>query len=835
MIKMKYIPSMLVVFFTCFQIQAQIDFNNSAIKANNYVYAKTNNLLTAGGTHTIETMQYFDGLGRPLQTVYYKNSPATKDIIQPFEYDAYGREVVKYLPYSSTASGVYRSDWKTAQSTFHTNLFGSTDGTKAYAQTKYEDSPLNRVMKQGAPGNSWQPVMTTTARISNELVTSYQYASNSSETVYYWTISGTSTITFTKKTFALNALFKNIITDENSHPVTEYKDKQGKVVLKVDANGGKTYYIYDNFELLRCVIPPLASPTLAASSKISFTSNDADFKELCYYYEYDHRNRMIKKKLAGTNGIYTMTYDDLDRLTETTDPNGNKTYIDYDDFSRPVETGIYIGSTKSWLTKTYYDKYDHDIDYAAPGSSFKFVLAYTGIVADLNVKGKATVVKTKVIDPAAGMKTELISVTYYDKYGKIIQTVSDNHKNGIDRISFKHKYKNSDLVEEKKHQHNINGGTTFTVVEKYTYDHAGRLLTASHGINGATPTEMSSITYNEAGQVSLKKMGKVSTSYLQENDYKYNIRGWLTQMNDPDASNSKKMFSLKLGYVYYGNSTNISDMVWKNADGVKRKYSFSYDLLDRLTTAYYYYPTAETNKYSESYTYDVNGNIQTVTRKGVVNDGTGLVGYIDQLTYKYFNSQRSNRLWAVGDNAADVSGRGDFEESWSNGFASQEYYYDNNGNATDDNNKGICIYYNLLNLPKWTLSNYDDMYFTYSALGEKISQMDSYDDIRTDYIGPFVYKNNTLAYILTSEGRAVYSGTSFSYYEYHVKDHLGNVRIAFKPWGTSVTVLQSSDYYPFGLRMASSTGKSYSNKYLYNGKEIIAELEMPLNWYDYGA
>src|SRR4030043_1494464 len=111
MIKMKYIPSLILVSLTCFQMQAQINFNDATIKANNYVYAKTNNILTSGGTHTIESMQYFDGLGRPLQTIYYKNSPTQKDIIQPFEYDQYGREIVQYLPYTATASGVYRSSW----------------------------------------------------------------------------------------------------------------------------------------------------------------------------------------------------------------------------------------------------------------------------------------------------------------------------------------------------------------------------------------------------------------------------------------------------------------------------------------------------------------------------------------------------------------------------------------------------------------------------------------------------------------------------------------------------------------------------------------------------
>ena len=45
-------------------------------------------------------VQYFDGLGRPIQTVKAKASPLGYDIVQPIVYDAYGRENKKYLPYT---------------------------------------------------------------------------------------------------------------------------------------------------------------------------------------------------------------------------------------------------------------------------------------------------------------------------------------------------------------------------------------------------------------------------------------------------------------------------------------------------------------------------------------------------------------------------------------------------------------------------------------------------------------------------------------------------------------------------------------------------------------
>lgn len=55
-------------------------------------------------------------------------------------------------------------------------------------------------------------------------------------------------------------------------------------------------------------------------------------------------------------------------------------------------------------------------------------------------------------------------------------------------------------------------------------------------------------------------------------------------------------------------------------------------------------------------------------------------------------------------------------------------------------------------------------------------------------------------------------------YEYHLKDHLGNTRVAFQPNGGSTTTTQVADYYPFGSTY-SPLSPAGTNKYLYNGKE----------------
>jgi len=87
--------------------------------------------------------------------------------------------------------------------------------------------------------------------------------------------------------------------------------------------------------------------------------------------------------------------------------------------------------------------------------------------------------------------------------------------------------------------------------------------------------------------------------------------------------------------------------------------------------------------------------------------------------------------------------------------------------------------------------------------------------------------------VQTAEGRAVPNGASFDY-EYYLKDHLGNTRVAFNEAGE---VMQETHYYPFGLRLKGGAWQQSGasrNKYLYNGKELEGE-DLGLKWYHYGA
>jgi len=211
------------------------------------------------------------------------------------------------------------------------------------------------------------------------------------------------------------------------------------------------------------------------------------------------------------------------------------------------------------------------------------------------------------------------------------------------------------------------------------------------------------------------------------------------------------------------------------------------------------------NTNNENLTYDFNSNINRLVR----TNSSG--GNMADFTYYY----SGNKLSSINGGTA--------------------YTYDLNGNTTTDGLRGVSIAYNILNLPKTVSKKKDNIAYIYSAAGEKLARMMK-DGTYQYYAGNMVYKNDkSLNYLLFDEGLVNKVSGGYSY-EYHLKDHLGNTRVTFQPYGSTTTTTQVAEYYPFGSSYLP-VSPAGTNKYLYNGKEKQDDVlgGTALDWYDYGA
>ena len=953
---MKKIVNLFLVLFPVIAI--------SQTTTENYIKNITYNVKTQNGTNNattnailtdsdkLQTINYFDGLGRPIQQVGYQLSPSGRDIVTPIEYDGFGRQVKEYLPYvpAAAASLTYKTTALTEVGTFYnTSKYENT--ANPYSLKELEASPLNRILKQAAPGYDW--------RMGGGHEIRMDYQTNASNEVINWEVSltfadNTYTPTLSKSTvnngfYNSSQLYKTITKDENwqstqtdpnEHTSQEFKDKEGRVILKrtfakygtaTISEKHDTYYVYDIYGNLTFVIPPKAVDVIgsgstgilanqtssltitAASDPLHITATnsirlldgfkalagstfsakivagDLVLNQLCYQYKYDHRNRLVEKKLPGKDWEYII-YDKLDRPVLTQDANLREKkkwlFTKYDAFGRPVYTGDYTNTVQTTrilvqgmangtvlsenrqsapqpiqgttihytnnafpnlgidvMTINYYDDY---LNFDLLNGTAANAISY-GVIPIANAKGLSTCTKVRVLDTTPAQW--ITNVVYYDDKARPIYNYNKNTFLDVES-SVKSDLDFTGKVIETTTTHQKGSQAIITIVDKYTYDHGGRMLTQQQKINTQTPEMIVSNSYDSLGQLITKEIGgKTNQARLQTVDYTYNIRGWLKGINDTSTSNNsitmaaEDLFGFKINYnnpssgqaLYNG---NISQTYWKSTNPIDtslRNYTYSYDALNRLSSA-----VDNLTRYNESMGYDKNGNIMSLTREGNTNDANIVnFGTMDILAYTYLG----NRLNTVEDSSGSTEGFKDGSHT------AQEYTYDDNGNMKTDDNKGItAITYNHLNLPTEVIISGGTIKYAYDATGVK--QRKTIPGTVTDYAGGFQYEkigsnNEVLRFFPTAEGYAEKNSMNGTFsYIYQYKDHLGNVRLSYKDNNNdnlvaASEIVEENSYYPFGLKQKVQ-GELIINsgyKYKYNGKELQDDNigGVQLNLYDYGA
>ncbi len=498
----------------------------------------------------VQTTQYMDGFGRPIQSVAKQTSPLQKDVVNIHAYNTMGREVQRFLPFVSTVTtggditndGNYKPTGAAQQLAFNQGLYPG-EGTFYYGQVNLENSPMNRTLSSYSPGSNW---------VGSTRGQSIQYLVNTTiDNVQMWTIGlGRGSLPTTAGAYPMGRLYKMISKNEKNLQVIEYKDKEGNIVLKkvqvsaaADNGTGSahsgwmcTYYVFDDYGNRRFIITPKVVAAIDGSWTISQPLAD----ELCYRFEYDLLDREVVKKNPGTPsgslGEEWTVYDQRGRVVMTQDGNQRSQqkwqYYKYDNLDRVTGIGLMLDPTNylnlnyhqtnaasasinpsypnlasyttESLTETYYDGYTwaagaglgSSLDAANVSNTAYFyspsnsTAPYPQAISQTNkTRGFVTGSKTEVLGTAGSQY--LYTVSFYDAKGRVLQAQATNLTGGVDKVTTQYNWAGTPLRVLEEHNKSTGITQSHKILTKMNYGHLSRLQSVSKTISSTintTPT-----------------------------------------------------------------------------------------------------------------------------------------------------------------------------------------------------------------------------------------------------------------------------------------------------------------------------------------------------------
>lgn len=785
-------------------VKTLCEYNNPVVNGAGVIttfgHVKTTNVFTAvpgSGLGTQEVFQYFDGLGRSIETVF-KGKANAKDQVQAVAYDNQGRVSKTFEVYASgTATGEY------------VNTAPNAD----HSLTEYEANSLNRITKQ-TPA-AWASTTTNYGtNAAGDAVINYNFTNGSTSN------------------FGAGSLTKTTVTDGNGNKSTTFHDKKGRMLLSRRSDNGAnsksdTYYVYDDKDRLVKVIPPGAT----------WGSTNLNFE-----YQYLANDRVAQKKIPGkAPELYEYNSRDLPvRFQDAFLANNASRWMGstYDDYGRLTAKGVYASGSGDGIVLS--------------NKIIENIYGNAGVEID-KLKTSKTMVFGAASDPVAKLGSGLgtLQKTFaYDSYGRFSGYIGNNHtslgNNAAESTTYGYDFGDNILFETRNSTH---AASNISITNSRLYDGWGRLTQTSQSINGAAATTISRLSYTNKDQLAWKKLGSGANG-LQQVDYDYNQSGMLKSINGTseltnssfetsnmllnlnlptfNAATTEDLFRLSLEYATLTpnlngtvqSSGNIGQMLWQVKGRTTQAYGFAYDYLDRLTNAKYtsYKPNASPDPidyFGESQTYDARGNILSITRKGMV-PGAG----------KFTNTIIDNQVFTIP-------------------AASNHVSQSIGPSSIPSSHINLDAPHNYLNLPsKFDFGTNNLIELWYDGLGNKLRKIVKTNNAVTltqDYLEGIELKNNAIEAVYNQEGRAFNNAGTFRY-EYVLKDHLGNTRLTFTDKNNNgiinseAEILQENHYYPFGKPMSGSwykDGTASKYRYLYNGKELHEEFN--LNFYDFGA
>ena len=815
---------------------------------------------TADASTSRVTIEYYDGLCRPVQQLHKGAGGNGEDIITLTEYDLTGDATHQWLPVGVNGGGEaldYASFKREAYS-----LYGNDQ--RPYTMTEYEP------MAGGRPANVYRPGKEYRTRA---ISTDYNVlGSDESTSVRRFIVSGideNATLSLSGN-YSAGTLRCTMTIDEDGNRQKVFTDRNDRVVLErrlmADSSTNDTYRVYDARGLLRYILSPEAVIQISGDGAV----DNSIIEKLCYSYDYDLRKRLIEERLPGVAPIYYV-YDKMGNLIFS--QNGNQrsrsewSVIKYDNrYRRAIEGRCTMATaTRASLqaeygnsllteTKTLNDG-EYGLLYTNNNgpSGFEALRSYvyddyshwTGYVD--NAPDEPWLL-TEMSRSAMGMQTGgaiidngivFHQAIVYDRRGRVIaECERECYANGEGYARY-YTYNHRGVLLSKKTQYlqymEQEILSSRCVEWRYTHDRGDRITKTEYRIDNGEWKEQSAQSYDCIGRLTTKTLGPGGNNSTRLISYGYDMQGRVNAITSPWYNQrlfyTSNPFDSGATISYNGNLSASHDTMWEQGNGTTiqsdLKFTHHYDALNRLTSSI---DTHSGGDYGETMEYDRNGNIMHITRDydgsrvqdlAIVRDGNRIVSM-----YDVSDDDRIGEVPQIpsGDYVSAVS-------------------YDANGNITRDDTRNVTsiTYHDYLDLPRTIKIGVRENHHRYRPDGVKSYRQDRHTVMTTvstvdslgntiytqkpttkvttrNYIGDFIKTGNYTWEVPTDDGHIfIDTRNKIKTHYYYVRDYLGSTRAVVD---TAGVLLQTMNYYPSGVPFSRMEQEPVTDR-LHTGKPFL--------------
>ncbi len=506
-------------------------------------------------THVTMIENIFDTMGRVIANT--KPAFVTSEQIPLFQYF----ENFATFDKSTGAMGGYIAE------------FYPADGGYPYSGTKYEASPLGRVIEESMPGADYK-LGTNTLRIS--------YGTND-------------------KSLGLPAgeYFQTTTIDQNGNLSYILSDMRGEQVRRLSKKS-------DTEQIVSSMFYDNAGNTIEMRSP-NYVDGDPGNKNWVNYYGYNFINQQTSAT-SNTTGTVNMIYDKSGRLRFRQDAEaaqqGNYQYYKYDVSGRIIETGYLTGA---WDGAALQLQAYNDPSYppTPPTWRTQMIYDYNGTGAPFQV---GQVVKT-LNNHGDNGQPDVEENFSYDIFGNV---TSRNQKvSEFDSNYYTTSFKYNNLSGITQVDYPLQGlGDPYSIF--YQYNVVGQITGV--GTQAAQADGLASYTYNPSGKPVQEVLNKYGSTSVTRN-YDYNPPVFLEEIKDTAGSDlfneTLKTASTQPGGPSYYNGQS-AEINYRYAQGISAGSMFTnwyngLNILDQVKET-----STFNNGVDKKYQFDNNGNFKTV-------------------------------------------------------------------------------------------------------------------------------------------------------------------------------------------------------------------------------